>query len=198
MNPSNFVPAIHFQSICNRCATLDYFSPMICDHVIKIRFLLHHLRGERYLSPAWKCGSCITMMVLRAWAGPPPLPSWRGGCFAVLFKLRLPKCLFYSISRRYWPYDNVKSIVKHCSLQTDVLLSPRSTKIILNSQHTGTTAYFHRKATLWKTWMFVSWNLCCLLLGKCHCSQQKYAQEKCVRQRCSGVRLLSLALLQAY
>ena len=40
MNPSNFVPAIHFQSICKRWATLDYSSPTMCDHVKKFAFFL--------------------------------------------------------------------------------------------------------------------------------------------------------------
>ena len=63
MNPPNFVPAIHFQSICKCCATLNNFSPTICDHVKKILFFLHVLRGER--GDARQLGNVTHMRTLK-------------------------------------------------------------------------------------------------------------------------------------
>ena len=47
MNPSNFVPAVHFQTIWQRCVTLENLFSTVCNHaVIKILFFYTMYEGS--------------------------------------------------------------------------------------------------------------------------------------------------------
>ena len=73
MNPSNFVPAIHFQSIYRRCATPDDFSPTICDHEKKTIFFKTMSEGSNIARQlenvahvhAWQEEGCSKCFILQ-------------------------------------------------------------------------------------------------------------------------------------